>query len=605
MSDLYRKSSLDKLSSPEQLDKMIQITSPMFWIGSVGGGIIFAVALLWSIFTRLPINVQSSGIFISKDGIQTVYSENSGIVKEVLISSGETVSENTVIARFDTRSTESRLEKLETRRDVLEKITIDSDGDAASADNKDLLDIKSQILTVSANLTQDELMLDMRKKQLKDQQAKTNTALAQMQLARNMYYGTMNTGSVTREQIAFQQAQSDLNAAQNYYESSESNRGSFDAQNDENIDHIKDEISELKRQQAALDRKDPAYQTSYDSLEIQIEDLAAQRDSLKDQRNYYRDYNEEKEQKLKNAESAFYNAAWAYIESEQQQLAKQTFSNQLNDNYNVALQDYNTELSRLRSLEDTVSQLLVQVSAEDINLLNQYEALKARFEGTKASVLDNLDSQIREVRKELKNAEIRSSMPGYVVSLDIVVGSAIQPGNPVCTLSQTERLFELSAGAARAEGEENQGLDGSIKSENVVVCYVPISEGKKITEGMKAMVYPSTINQQEKGHIEGRVSEVADYVTSMEDIKNRLGDNSLVQAFTGSGPVVMVTLELEEDPDTASGYKWSSKKGSSVTIVPGTLVNADIVTEEKAPITMLLPLLKEKLSVHRGEAENE
>lgn len=41
MSNLYRKSALDKLSSPEQVDKMIQITSPMFWIAALGGGSIF------------------------------------------------------------------------------------------------------------------------------------------------------------------------------------------------------------------------------------------------------------------------------------------------------------------------------------------------------------------------------------------------------------------------------------------------------------------------------------------------------------------------------------------------------------------------------------
>ena len=92
MSDLYRKSSLEKLSSPEQLDKMIEITSPMFWIGAAGGGIVLIAALLWSVFARLPINVQSNGIFISKGGIQTVYAQNPGTVKEILVSKGETVS---------------------------------------------------------------------------------------------------------------------------------------------------------------------------------------------------------------------------------------------------------------------------------------------------------------------------------------------------------------------------------------------------------------------------------------------------------------------------------------------------------------------------------
>ncbi|MCR4907834.1 MAG: NHLP bacteriocin system secretion protein [Lachnospiraceae bacterium] len=360
MSDLYRKSSLEKLSSPEQLDKMREITSPMFWIGAIGGGIIIIVALLWSVFARLPINVQSNGIFISKGGIQTVYAGNPGIVAEILVSKGETVSQNTVLARFDTKSTQLKIEKLEERRNALKAVTLESAGEAATADNMDLLDIKARIQSLSANLT-------------------------------------------------------------------------------------------------------------------------------------------------------------------------------------------------------------------------GYEALKARFEGTKAAALENFDSQIREAQKELESQEIRSGIPGKVTTMDIVVGSALQAGSPVCTISQTERPSELF----------------------VVVCYVPISEGKKIKEGMVTMVYPSTVNPQEHGHIDGTVSEVADYVTSMEEVRNRLGDSSLVQAFTDSGPVVMVTCELEEDPDTASGYKWSGKKGATVTIAPGTMVSVDIVTEEKAPITMLIPFLKEKLSVQR------
>ena len=32
MSDLFRKSAIEKLSSPEQLDKAIVITPPSFWI---------------------------------------------------------------------------------------------------------------------------------------------------------------------------------------------------------------------------------------------------------------------------------------------------------------------------------------------------------------------------------------------------------------------------------------------------------------------------------------------------------------------------------------------------------------------------------------------
>ena len=55
MAQLYRKSTLDRLSSPEQLDRMIVITSPSFWIAMAGAALIVLAALIWSIFGELPV----------------------------------------------------------------------------------------------------------------------------------------------------------------------------------------------------------------------------------------------------------------------------------------------------------------------------------------------------------------------------------------------------------------------------------------------------------------------------------------------------------------------------------------------------------------------
>ena len=69
MAEIFRKSSLEKLSSPEQLDKMIVITPPSFWIALAGAGVIIVAALVWSILGRLPINVEATGIYINQKGI--------------------------------------------------------------------------------------------------------------------------------------------------------------------------------------------------------------------------------------------------------------------------------------------------------------------------------------------------------------------------------------------------------------------------------------------------------------------------------------------------------------------------------------------------------
>ena len=63
---VYRKAALERISSPEQLDKMIVITSPTLWLAVLGGIVIVAAALLWSVFGRLPISVETTGVFVSE-----------------------------------------------------------------------------------------------------------------------------------------------------------------------------------------------------------------------------------------------------------------------------------------------------------------------------------------------------------------------------------------------------------------------------------------------------------------------------------------------------------------------------------------------------------
>ena len=164
MAQIFRKSALDKLSSPEQLDKMIVIINPSFWIAALGGALIILVALIWSIFGRLPEKVEANGIFMDEGGIRTVVAENSGIVSEVLVSEGEQVSIGQEIARLGSEEARKQLDILLERRDGVDIVTFYSEDDAATADNKTLLDIKSQRITGGSNLATNKVLLETKEK---------------------------------------------------------------------------------------------------------------------------------------------------------------------------------------------------------------------------------------------------------------------------------------------------------------------------------------------------------------------------------------------------------------------------------------------------------
>ena len=99
MASLYRKSSLEKLSNPEQLDKAIVISSPMSWLALLGILLVIVVTIIWSIVGTLPSTVTVNGILVSPADSGAVYSEVAGTVTEVLKTSGAELKAGDVIAK--------------------------------------------------------------------------------------------------------------------------------------------------------------------------------------------------------------------------------------------------------------------------------------------------------------------------------------------------------------------------------------------------------------------------------------------------------------------------------------------------------------------------
>lgn len=115
MADLYRKSSIEKLSNPEQLDRAIVISSPISWLALIGVAIIIIAVIIWSIFGSLPETQTVSGMIVDKANVSAVYTPKTGIVSDIKIDSGDSVDVGDIIAEakasdgeiFNIKSTES------------------------------------------------------------------------------------------------------------------------------------------------------------------------------------------------------------------------------------------------------------------------------------------------------------------------------------------------------------------------------------------------------------------------------------------------------------------------------------------------------------------
>ena len=98
MAQLYRKTSLEKLSNPEQLDTELRITSPLSWLALLGVALVFAAVILWSIFGTLPETVSVSGMVVSQTNLGVICAEDYGTVSRFEKQAGDQVQAGDVTA---------------------------------------------------------------------------------------------------------------------------------------------------------------------------------------------------------------------------------------------------------------------------------------------------------------------------------------------------------------------------------------------------------------------------------------------------------------------------------------------------------------------------
>lgn len=98
--ELFRKSALEKIASPEQLDLLLTVTSPKGWLALYTiGGLLF-IALLWGIFGSIPQKAIGNGMIMKTGGLVDVVSESAGRVTMVYFQVGDIVHKGRVVARL-------------------------------------------------------------------------------------------------------------------------------------------------------------------------------------------------------------------------------------------------------------------------------------------------------------------------------------------------------------------------------------------------------------------------------------------------------------------------------------------------------------------------
>ena len=119
---LFRKVPIERLSSPEQLDQLLQVTTPKSWMALLAIGIALAATVFWGVFGTIETDVAGRGILIKTGGLQDIDALSSGKVTTLYVGVGDTVKRGQIVARL---AQPKLIEDLDQKKSDLEQLKVD------------------------------------------------------------------------------------------------------------------------------------------------------------------------------------------------------------------------------------------------------------------------------------------------------------------------------------------------------------------------------------------------------------------------------------------------------------------------------------------------
>ena len=168
------------------------------------------------------------------------------------------------------------------------------------------------------------------------------------------------------------------------------------------------------------------------------------------------------------------------------------------------------------------------------------EAQQRRFQ------LDDLRRQIRvtEARIDYDGQGV-AERDGHVLDLQVIEGQTVAMGQRLGTIGLLDSPGK-AAPALRA------------------VAYFAPGDARRLPVGLPVEVVPMWKQRGRFGGIVGRVRGVLALPSTQEDVSTTTGNPQLARELTRNGPVMRVEIDLDRDPRSLDGYRWTLSGGSGV-----------------------------------------
>ena len=468
--EIFRPSSLERLSSPERMDRLLGVVRPQNWIllGSMGAGLV--LVLLWGLYGRIPETATGTAVLVRPKQVVSIHASGSGPLEAVLVGVGDRVQAGQELARIHLPSLREELDQERARRIELEE------------KSTELLALRRELAEEEkTNLDAQRVLIEERMESVRDSaeraRQKNDAYLAEQ-----------------RANVAVARERSEELAA------------------------------ELRDLHARL-------------VGLQEMELATETDVIEARRDV--------------------------IDVEQALDLLEVRESELDLRENLALEAYDEQMDLVRDLE-------MQLSDLELRRLEIDGGLR-QTEIENDSVLRTIDRRIAELEVRLENeGTIRCTRPGRVLEITAFAGQHVPVGGRIGKMEIEDPDAPLMA-----------------------IAFFRVKDGKRVLPDQRIRVSPATVERERFGGIVGRVEEVSEYPVTIDAAATQIGDRDMAGALLQGETRIQVTASLAADPESFTGYSWTSGTGpDDHRITAGTTGEARVTLEERAPITLVLPFLR-------------
>lgn len=588
---LFRQEALERLSSPERLDQMIQVVSPRAWLPLSAIGALVATASVWSVFGRIPLNVTGQGVLIQPRQVVQFQAPSAGGLLKLKIKVGDAVKRGQVIATIDQSALKQQLEQEKAKLADLERQKLDTNKLQKQQVSQELNTLQKQQQDLEESLRRESISPLLRQQTL--------TALRQKRQSLEE--------SLRRESIAPLLRQQTLNALTQKRETLQESlrrESIVPLLRQQTLTVIEEKRQNLKQQKQEVSSLITTLQQRVEAhRSLFAEKIITQEQLLQVQQEYMKS-----QLQVSDIETQLKELDVQKTTNEREYMQNLNRMNEIKNNIQEidikatnAEREYQQNLTKMNEIKNNIQQVEIERTTserEHLQNLNKIDEITTKIKDlknqeTKLAQQDlektvSQTNQTQEIKRKIAQLEAKLAGDSKIVSQynGKILELGVAPGQ---ILSAGMRL-----GAIEAENPS---------AKIISLVYFADKDGKQIQPGMSVQVTPSVVKRERYGGIIGKVTRVSPFPVTNQEMSTIIGNenmaNNLSQSLTaGGGAPVQIFAELEEDSNNISGYKWSSSKGPALKLTPGTTASVRVQIAEQAPISYVIPILKSVTGVN-------